>query len=98
MSNKLSNQIEAKLKESEDSPKNPLGYIDKTKPVFGFYLRVILFIGIVILFIVNSVMSFYKIRNIPEPRFFITTTDGQLHEVDIRYVSKGDLESASIVN
>lgn len=90
----LEKALTAKIKNTKNDAfekKRAMGYIDKSKPIRDFYLRIFLLSFIVVFFVVNMTFAFYRYVTIPESRYFLTTMDGKLHEITPQDVTKEQL-------
>lgn len=90
----IEKRLLSKMKETENESfqiKKSMGYIDKSKPVREFYVRLFILFALVIFFSVNMFFSFYRYTSIPDPNYFLTTMDGKLHQIDPLIMSKEQL-------
>tara|TARA_B100000749_G_scaffold267753_1_gene244962 strand:+ start:1259 stop:1570 length:312 start_codon:yes stop_codon:yes gene_type:complete len=92
--------IEKKLKalikatqNSDHEKKSRFTYNDRTKPVRDLNLRIIIYCLLVSFSVMNVGVSIYRVVQVPEPEFFITTMDGQLYEANFIEINESQLKS-----
>lgn len=76
---------------NDHEKKSRFTYNDRAKPVRDLNLRIIIYCLLVSFSVMNLGVSIYRVVNVPEPEFFITTMDGQLYEANFTEINESEL-------